>query len=855
MKHLVYRWARIIKNAEEHVSDEEKYLSKYDIVIPIILRLVTSESSIAEIIQAHMCPPVSQNLITALVDFIKNEPKSVLFILDGYDELIQTKFVDSILRCWEHTDVTCITTTRPHGVSQIKTLISLQQLAKLCGFNDHQIQQYITQFFKEDRKAEEANELIDYLFNKRIDLLQLAHIPIRLEMMCFVWSKNKSKGTNKDLGEKVVDLYKKFVIHLIDHLEKKNKILPRAPEQEVQQRYDKTLYAVAKLAYSWECPGKLQTVFTDSDLQKDEPLRQDILNLGCITKYHPVSIKENSEWIFTHLTLQEYFVAYYLTHYASDEELQKYAEYINNTGQLRQQEVILKFVVGLKPEKGNQILKKAVSNIIDGRECKEILKSLGLIITEYKLIRDINLNLPNYVELKPDETCTTDIPDTYKTLEALSLSQRKDDHGGIVHLVITGYEKWKVEVNDFMSNFLKSMAVDTVLIFEVTISKFKSLTLIKSVVERMMNIQQLKIAMKIKGTSKKDQEHMKNLLKSIESESLERINVTGKGAFLPVANFSNKCKNIKEISVKDTKTVPDSILSDFTKSVNKYSHPIKINVCLNKWSLAFLSMGKDHSLSLEVKDSETNDEEESVTDYSGDSQADADETNITLQYENVISFDEHVNLDNVHLEHVTGTSAYKMEQPVDGYVRAVMKPSEKIAIPEQAYNIEPCNENFHSINEQFCENDINVSPTEGSAIQDEPIVKCVDFDTFVNKMQTFSDSLPRFRRLSLETKNGHTLALFLEQMTSLEVLDVGIMLHSTLTDMATDLQKCENQLNLKELHITGKVRIPGHLFHSMPCLETFSYSEELHRADMKTLLKVCSLKNIKLYPSKYSQNH
>ena len=326
------------------------------------------------------------------VDFM---PKKVLILCDGFDELIQPEPIQSILNKSLHPHVKVIVTTRPHGITLLRQLGSqaIEGTANILGFNDQQISEYIVLFYRARKNTSQGQRLYNHLINEKPHLLELARIPIRLEMICIVWS------VREDLGEHLVDLYIRFIQYLLDHLEKKQSY-KRTPENLIMDEYKPLLLRIASLANSWNRFGRLQTVMSYSELEEclGEYL-EDAIDLGCIVKYNPSSNLSTSDWMFTHLSLQEFFLAYHLANTEDDKEIKDYTKKCSSIGRLQKQKVVLSFLCGLNPDHANKIIQAVVKSITDKQECENLLSYLKDLIPSYRSSSQVDIPLPYVVDV------------------------------------------------------------------------------------------------------------------------------------------------------------------------------------------------------------------------------------------------------------------------------------------------------------------------------------------------------------------------------------------------------------------------------------------------------------------------
>ena len=371
----------------------EYSLSDYKVIIPIILRLIRTKSDLFEILRLQFN---SFNLlaIRALMKLIDSKPEQVLLLCDGFDELTQHDPIDSIINKSIHPDIKLILTTRPHGITLLRSLGSqaVEGVAKILGFNNEQIQEYIRLFYENLDDTSRGQRLFQHLQTKP-SLMELARIPIRLEMICIVWS------VREDLGEHLVDLYIRFIQYLLDHLEKKRGY-KRTPENLIMDEYKPLLLKIASLANSWDRFGRLQTVMSYSELEERLGVHmKDAIDLGCIVKYNPSSNLSTSDWMFTHLSLQEFFLAYHLANTEDDKEITNYTKKCSSVGKLQQQKVVLSFLSGLNHSHANKIIQTGVKSVTDEKECESLLSYLNDLIPYYRSISQVDIPLPCVVDV------------------------------------------------------------------------------------------------------------------------------------------------------------------------------------------------------------------------------------------------------------------------------------------------------------------------------------------------------------------------------------------------------------------------------------------------------------------------
>ena len=474
----------------------EYSLADYVVIIPIILRLIRTQSTLFEILNFQL-NSLNSLAIHALLKFIDDYPKQVLLLCDGYDELTQHDPIDSVINKIIHPEMKLILTTRPHGITLLRSLGSqaVEGVAKILGFNNEQIQEYIRLFHLNINDPSKGQRLFKHLQTK-LTLLELARIPIRLEMICIVWS------VREDLGEHLVDLYIRFIQYLLDHLEKKRGH-KRTPENLIMDEYKPLLLRIASLAYSWDRFGRLQTVMSYSELEErlGEYL-QDAIDLGCIVKYNPSSNLATSDWMFTHLSLQEFFLAYHLANTEDDKEIKDYTKKCSTIGRLQKQKVVLSFLCGINPDLANKILQTTVKSITDAQECYNLLSYLKDLIPFYRTISDIDIPLPREVDVtKQDIT----------NIQCLFNTDNKENNRNLNTLII----------NDITNPVYRK---NLMYVKELTINdQTKPVGDIKDIAASMTSL----TVINVKSGEKKSNTDFKQLFENLPTENVNKIKLQG----------------------------------------------------------------------------------------------------------------------------------------------------------------------------------------------------------------------------------------------------------------------------------------------------------------------------------------
>ena len=547
----------------------EYSLSGYIIIIPIILRLIRTKTTLYEILNSQL-NSLNSLAIHAFLKLIDDYPKQVLLLCDGYDELTQHEPLDSIINKSIHPDIKLILTTRPHGITLLRSLGSqaVEGVAKILGFNNEQIQEYIRLFYQNIKNVLKGQRLYKHLQSRHL-LLELARIPIRLEMICIVWS------VREDLGEHLVDLYIRFIQYLLDHLEKKRSH-KRTPENLVMDKYKPLLLRIAYLANSWDRFGRLQTVMSYSDLKEClGAYLQDAIDLGCIVKYNPSSNLDESDWMFTHLSLQEFFLAYHLANMEDDKEITDYTKKCSTIGRLQKQKVVISFLCGINPDLANKILQTCVKCITDNQECGSLLSYLIDLIPYYRSLSQVDLPL----------SCVVDgTKQNIKSIQCLFNTDNKE-HNRNLHTLIINDITNPVYRKNLM--YVKELAI-------IDTDQTKPVGDIKDIAASMTSL----TAINVQSGDKNSNKDFKQLFENLPKENINKIKLQGSSVMRQATNSLGQFMNLHYLEISGS---PNSaIINEICESVKSCKLLNEVNLQTEGFPDVLLTLDNTIKINLTV---------------------------------------------------------------------------------------------------------------------------------------------------------------------------------------------------------------------------------------------------------------
>ena len=319
VKKISQEWSMLHQRNEEPASSEIRdTLGQYDLLIPIILRLVKRGASIEQTIEEQI--DLDHKQMFTLSYMLKNTEKT-LFVLDGLDEFKTntSRDITDIMRGNAYKHV--IITSRAEAVNKAQEWKQIMyKEAELKGFSDKNIKLYVDKFFKTSKEL--ASSLISHLFHKDSNLLELARNPGSLCMLCIL---HKDKIPIHAMNRE--QLYQEYVAFLLSRWEQRqNPDGEKTPRSEILEKYHEILLKFGELAdinrKPYNVDGKYKHNSDDEDsmelsftmMQIDSLKVKDALNLGFIYKSHPSSRLLSSRYSFLHKTIYEYFLAYFINH-------------------------------------------------------------------------------------------------------------------------------------------------------------------------------------------------------------------------------------------------------------------------------------------------------------------------------------------------------------------------------------------------------------------------------------------------------------------------------------------------------------------------------------------------------------
>ena len=287
----------------------------------------------------------------------KSAGSRCLIVLEGLDEMAADRqksdrfFIRLIRDCTVLEKSTILITSRPHACDELNT----DRNVEVIGFGVEQVEEFIKRSFLNDEQS--ARELLQQL-NDYPHIKSLCYVPLNLVMITDIFRCSQ----NKKLPSKLTELYKLFVVMILERDSKKEdkkymssgvsltaanseslkKMLPGIPLNAIG-----TVFLLCRLSFcgffDWHTDMKEKDWFGDE--KKDSRIIFTVEDLiqcgievttqfdGCglmkATHVHEVPT-DTSCYSFVHLSIQEFLSSLYISFLPQEEQLHLMNEHFHD---------------------------------------------------------------------------------------------------------------------------------------------------------------------------------------------------------------------------------------------------------------------------------------------------------------------------------------------------------------------------------------------------------------------------------------------------------------------------------------------------------------------------------------------
>ena len=297
------------------------FIDRFEVVVLVYLRdqAIQNATTLADILPARTLE-MSQIVASQIKDCDGN---SVLFIFDGWDEFpscLQKKSQVLTIIQQPHKlslhQSTVLITSRP--VSSGNLLHIADRRVEILGFTQHQIREYIEKAL--DGNCTHIQKLVQHLEDHPV-IEGYCYVPLHVAILVHVFLTLKGA-----LPTTLRDLFCKLVLcSIARELEtRESESYVSCSLDDLPDEVKSKLMDLSLLAYEGVMQDKV--VFYEKDM-KLVHLRANLLSLGLLQAVEGLTLLSKSlSYNFLHLSVQELFAAYHISHMDSSEQLEVFKQ-------------------------------------------------------------------------------------------------------------------------------------------------------------------------------------------------------------------------------------------------------------------------------------------------------------------------------------------------------------------------------------------------------------------------------------------------------------------------------------------------------------------------------------------------
>ena len=326
--------------------DEFSCMAKYKLVILLRLR-EQSVQMISDLSQLFFSYE-GKDKSSLQEEVFKSQGNGLLFILDGFDELpkmLQKEgYLLNLIRGRVLPESTVLVTSRPSATAKLLTTCYPQKRIEILGFTQESVEAYATSVFSsEPEMLKNFKTYISASSNPAIN--SLMYIPLNAAIIVEIYRNCKS---NTILPHTLTELYTQLCLTIL------NRFFNNDPSVGAFEDLPHDLYqqflGLSKIAF--EGMKNEEIIF--------QALSPELIHFGFLDAVSALYGGGSVSYNFLHLTLQEFFAAYHISHLGCEGK-ELFQQYASNA----RWNVVWQFVAGLTHFEHYKGLIESERNFVD----------------------------------------------------------------------------------------------------------------------------------------------------------------------------------------------------------------------------------------------------------------------------------------------------------------------------------------------------------------------------------------------------------------------------------------------------------------------------------------------------------
>ena len=336
-----------------------KSMKQYSLVVLLRLREeeVQEISNVSQLFHENG----SQDKKLLVEEVSKSQGRDILFILDGFDELPKTLqkrgFLLNLIKGYVLPASTVLVTSRPSATAELCTSCRPQKHIEILGFTQESVETYASSVFSsEPEQLEKFKIYISASNNPAIN--SLMYVPLNAAIIVLIFQDCKSDSL---LPHTLTELYTQLCLTILNRYLKSVQV---DKFEDLPADLYKQFLRLSEVAF--EGIKKEEVIF--------HTVPPGLVDFGFLDAVSALYGGGKVSYNFLHLTIQEFFAAYHISHLSSNGR-----ELFKQHGKDERWNVVWRFVAGLTKFEGydNSITDDNV--FIEFRENHKISLSLFFI--------------------------------------------------------------------------------------------------------------------------------------------------------------------------------------------------------------------------------------------------------------------------------------------------------------------------------------------------------------------------------------------------------------------------------------------------------------------------------------------